>query len=229
MNQLVFIENGRPLTDSLIVAEVFGKNHADVLRDIRNLGCSDEFRLSNFAESSYINLQGRQMPKMDITRDGFTFLVMGYTGKEAAQFKEDYIKAFNQMEQHLKQFEQNKVVPLSERQALIKSLQLTVELAEEMEEVKSIAQSHSQKLIELEQKVDEQITLDHGEQRALQKAVSRRVYEIEADSQRRRELFQQLHREIKDRWAVASYRDVRRQELQQVLRYIDAWMPRRVS
>jgi len=125
--------------------------------------------------------------------------------------------------------DQNKVVPLSERQALIQSLKLTAELAEEMEEVKSITHTHSQKLMELEQKVDEQITIDHGEQRTLQKAISRRVYEVESDPQRRRELFRQLHREIKDRWAVASYRDVRRTELQQVLRYVEAWMPRRTA
>lgn len=103
MNKLVFIENGRVITDSLIVAETFMKNHGDVLRDIRNLGCSDEFRLSNFAESSYPNQQGRQMPKVDMTRDGFTYLVMGYTGKEAGRFKEDYIKAFNVLEQSLRQ------------------------------------------------------------------------------------------------------------------------------
>ncbi|WP_238933347.1 BRO family protein [Brevibacillus choshinensis] len=125
--------------------------------------------------------------------------------------------------------EQNKVVALSERQALVQSLKLTAELAEEMDEVKSITQTHGQKLIELEQKVDEQITIDHGEQRQLQKAISRRVYEVERDPQQRSELFRQLHREIKDRWAVASYRDVRRIELRQVLRYIDAWMPRRTA
>lgn len=125
--------------------------------------------------------------------------------------------------------EQYKVVPLNDRQALIKSLQLTVELANEMEEVKSLAQTHSQKLVELEQKVDEQITIDHGEQRALQKAIARRVYEVESNPQQRRELFRQLHREIKDRWAVASYRDVRRTELQQVIRYVDAWIPRRTA
>lgn len=125
--------------------------------------------------------------------------------------------------------DQNKVVPLSERQALIQSLKLTAELAEEMEEVKSITQTHSQKLMELEQKVEEQITIDHGEQRMLQQAVARRVYEVESDPQRRRELFRQLYREIKDRWGVPSYRDVRRSELQQVLRYVEAWMPRRTA
>lgn len=123
----------------------------------------------------------------------------------------------------------NKVIPLSERQALIQSLKLTAELAEEMEEVKTLTQTHNRKLIEIEQKVDEQITLDHGEQRALQKAVTRRVYEVASDPQQRRELFRQLYREIKDRWAVASYRDVRRNELDQVLQYVAAWVPRKVS
>ncbi|RNB72156.1 Rha family transcriptional regulator [Brevibacillus panacihumi] len=106
MDKLVFIENGRVITDSLIVAETFMKNHSDVLRDIRNLGCSEEFRLSNFAESFYINQQRRQMPKVDMTRDGFTFLVMGYTGKEADRFKEDYIKAFNLLEKSLRSTQQ---------------------------------------------------------------------------------------------------------------------------
>lgn len=128
-----------------------------------------------------------------------------------------------------KQLKHPKVVPLSERQALIKSLQLTAELAEEVEEVKSLTYAHSQKIIEIEHKVDEQITLDYGEQRKVQKSVSSRVYEIELESQQRRKLFKQLHREIKDRWAVASYRDIKRTELEQVLRYIEAWIPRKVS
>ncbi|MCM3145358.1 Rha family transcriptional regulator [Brevibacillus sp. MER 51] len=103
MNKLVFIENGRVITDSLLVSEKFGKTHDNVLRDIRNLDCSNEFRLLNFEESIYTNERGRVYPKVDMTRDGFTFLVMGYTGKDAGRFKEDYIKAFNLLEQTLLQ------------------------------------------------------------------------------------------------------------------------------
>lgn len=101
MNQLVFIDNGQPVTDSLMVAEVFGKEHDKVLRDIRELECSPEFSLANFGESTYTNDRGRQYPRYIITQDGFSFLVMGYTGKEAAQFKENYISEFSRMRQQL--------------------------------------------------------------------------------------------------------------------------------
>lgn len=99
--KLVFIENNRPLTDSLTVAEKFGKEHARVLRDIRELSCSEQFRVGNFAESTYVNGQGREMPKITIAFDGFMFLAMGYTGPIAAKLKEDYINEFNRMRDEL--------------------------------------------------------------------------------------------------------------------------------
>jgi anti-repressor protein len=99
--KLVYVNNNRPITDSLIVAETFGKNHKDVLRDIRELDCSEEFSQRNFAPSSYISEQNKELPKYLITQDGFSFLVMGYTGKEAARFKEMYINEFNLMKNEL--------------------------------------------------------------------------------------------------------------------------------
>lgn len=101
MNQIVFIENGRTVTDSLTVAEVFGKRHSDVLRSIEALECSEEFTERNFALSNYKDSTGRALPKYIITQDGFSFLVMGYTGKEAARFKEMYIAEFNRMREQL--------------------------------------------------------------------------------------------------------------------------------
>ena len=108
MNELVFRgENGTPMTTSLLVAEAFGKKHCHVLRDIENLDCSDEFTESNFGCCVKIRELANGVKKQDryynITRDGFTFLAMGYTGKKAAEFKEKYIAAFNAMEQQLKQ------------------------------------------------------------------------------------------------------------------------------
>lgn len=88
--------------NSLIVARMFEKEHKDVLKSIRNLDCSEEFRLRNFAPSSYINEQGKKQPCVNMTRDGFTFLVMGYRGKKAARFKEAYIKRFNEMESFIR-------------------------------------------------------------------------------------------------------------------------------
>ncbi|QHZ49992.1 phage regulatory protein, Rha family [Paenibacillus phage phiERICV] len=101
MNQLVFIENGKTVTDSLTVAEVFGKRHADVLRSIHNLECSDDFNERNFASVDYLDGKGESRRKVVMSQDGFSFLVMGYTGKEAAKFKEMYIAEFNRMRKQL--------------------------------------------------------------------------------------------------------------------------------
>lgn len=92
----------RLITTSLKIAEKFGKEHAHVLRDIRDMECSDTFRESNFGLSSYKSSQGKILPMYEVTRDGFTLLAMGYTGKEAMKFKEDYINAFNAMKNELK-------------------------------------------------------------------------------------------------------------------------------
>jgi len=55
-------QTGQTTTTSLIVADVFGKRHTDVLRDIRNLSCSDDFRKSNFGLYYYMSLQNKNMP-----------------------------------------------------------------------------------------------------------------------------------------------------------------------
>ena len=103
MNDLVFVgQNDRVLTTSLKVAEIFGKEHSKVMRDITNLYCSDDFRAANFGGSSYTSEQNKQFPMYEMTKDGFTFLVMGYTGKKAAAFKEAYINRFNEMEAELR-------------------------------------------------------------------------------------------------------------------------------
>lgn len=86
---------------SLQVTEHFGKRHADVIRAIRNLGCSAEFTERNFALSEFVDGTGRSLPMFLITRDGFAILAMGFTGKEAMRWKEAYISTFNAMEAKL--------------------------------------------------------------------------------------------------------------------------------
>ncbi len=83
--KLEIIQKGDQLwTTSLDVAEKFGKRHGHVLRDIKNLECSDDFRLSNFGESYYQNEQKKDQPMYLISSGGFSFLVMGFKGKKAA-------------------------------------------------------------------------------------------------------------------------------------------------
>ena len=114
-------------TTSLDVAETFGKTHDKVMRDIRELGCSEEFNAANFGDISYTDSRGRDQKAKIMTRDGFTLLVMGYTGELAMKFKEAYIKQFNAMEIALrgKLIEREKGVAV--RQALTKALQQSAE------------------------------------------------------------------------------------------------------
>ena len=111
---------------------------------------------------------------------------------------------------------------LSPTEQLKASMRLSLETSEEVEAIKvDVAQ--------LKDKVDNQMTLDYGMQRRLQRAVGARVYEIESEDQARRKLFRELYREIKDRFGVASYKDVLRKDLQSAIYYVEAWIPKRIA
>ena len=99
--------NGVIKTTSLKVAEFFGKRHCDVIRAIRNLDCSVDFAKRNFAECQRINELANGKPEIyyEMTKNGFIFLAMGFTGKEAAKWKESYINAFDQLEAQLHQLQ----------------------------------------------------------------------------------------------------------------------------
>lgn len=112
---------------SLDVAETFEKEHRRVLQDIRDLKCSEDFRLHNFVQSSYVNEQGHNQSMIIMTRDGFTLLAMGYTGEKAMQFKEAYIRQFNAMERALIDKMREREKGIAVRQALTKALQQSSE------------------------------------------------------------------------------------------------------
>ncbi len=92
--------DGKAWTTSLDVAEKFGKLHKDVLKAVRALECSEEFMRRNFAPHDYVDGRGNTQPAYRMTRDGFTFLAMGFSGPAAGLWKERYIQAFNALEHH---------------------------------------------------------------------------------------------------------------------------------
>ncbi|WP_352402783.1 phage regulatory protein/antirepressor Ant [Pyramidobacter sp.] len=103
ITQLGVVEReGKIVVSSLDVARVFEKEHKDVLKAVRELECSLIFNERNFSPVEYQDKKGEKRPAIMMTRDGFTFLAMGFTGTKAARFKEEYIKAFNLMEEKLK-------------------------------------------------------------------------------------------------------------------------------
>lgn len=95
--------NGQPMTTSLAIAEVFEKKHKNVLQSLKSLHCSKSFRELNFQPTQIeVNAglgQTRLSPAYNITKDGFVFLVMGFSGAKAAAFKEAYIAEFNRLSQ----------------------------------------------------------------------------------------------------------------------------------
>ena len=98
----IIIENKRPVVSSRDVARVFEKEHFNVIRDIKNLECDEEFNAINFEAVDYTDAKGEKRPMYLLTRDGFTLLAMGFTGEKAMKFKLKYIAAFNAMEEQLK-------------------------------------------------------------------------------------------------------------------------------
>lgn len=114
----VTLKDGHVIATSITVAEVFKKQHKDVLRTIRSLEIDEEFARRNFAPGSYLDKNGQVRPMVEITRDGFTLLGMGFSGREAMQFKVAYIQRFNEMESHLSADEpQELMVPLTDHLA----------------------------------------------------------------------------------------------------------------
>ncbi|EGY28323.1 phage regulatory protein, rha family [Candidatus Regiella insecticola 5.15] len=100
----VTICNGKATTTSQAVATYFGKLHKHVIAKIESLDCSREFASANFSahvENIRAGAVNRDSKYYQMTKDGFVFLVMGFTGKKAAAFKEAYITEFNRMEAEL--------------------------------------------------------------------------------------------------------------------------------
>lgn len=142
-------ENGQITTTSTQIAQHFGKAHRAVLLAIKNLLSQLVGEgLHNFMQSSYLNEQGKQQPMYRITRDGFTLLAMGFTGKEALQWKLAYLGAFNKMESELVKLTQPALAPTTITPAQAQHLRELVQLV-----VETGKQSHGETWTHLHRKM----------------------------------------------------------------------------
>ncbi|EHD5859933.1 Rha family transcriptional regulator [Campylobacter coli] len=124
-------------TTSLSVAEVFNKNHKNIIRKINEFP-KDNFTKLNFELSKYIDSTGRILPCYKITRDAFSLLVMGFTGEKAYKWKIEFIKAFNEMEKRLRNIEYEKHDKLAFRQSLGYKSQLAQQKEKYENEIKAL-------------------------------------------------------------------------------------------
>lgn len=103
------------------------------MQDIRELNCSEYFRQHNFVLSSYVSSQNKEFPMYIMTKDGFTLLVMGYTGNAAMAFKEEYINAFNKMEEEIRNYHFQ--VPTTFREALLLAAKQQEQIEEQQKQL----------------------------------------------------------------------------------------------
>ncbi|EAL2555211.1 Rha family transcriptional regulator [Campylobacter coli] len=111
------IKENKVFINSLDLAKVFNKNHRHILQTTKNQPQND-FTESNFILSTYKDKKGELRPCYNLTRDGFSLLVMGFTGEKAYKWKIEFIKVFNEMEKRLRNIEYEKHDKLAFRQSL---------------------------------------------------------------------------------------------------------------
>lgn len=225
MKELVFIENGKTLTDSLTIAEMFKKSHKNVLADIKNQlsklleAGESEFSRLNFQPSNYVN-RGKEYEKILLTKEAFSLVTMAYVTVEAMKYKVKFISKFNEMERKL-----SAPRVLSDKEQLIASMQLTLETSKEITAVRKDVD-------ELKVVVNKKMTLDYGQQQVLLRTKNTRVekfWKLNPQLQltlTKKMIHANAWKDLKEAFNVASYRDIRQSELQEAINYLNGWRPR---
>lgn len=147
---LVQVENEQVVTDSRKVAEVFGKEHKNVIQAIENITAENSAVSSMFYETDYTAGTGKHYKMYLLNRDGFTLLAMGFTGKQALEWKLKYIKAFNEMEAELKA----KQEPKSQIDILVESAKALQRQERELARLKLTQEEQAESLRIVSSRVD---------------------------------------------------------------------------
>ena len=206
-------QNGEPVASSRQIAENFEKRHDHVMRDI------DTFKkdVPNFGEMFFEaeapDSYGRPQRTYLMNRDGFSLLVMGFTGKAALEWKLKYIAAFNAMEKQLSTPQMPKLS--KEMQALFLLDDRT--------------QKQEQRLTALENTM----TVDYNQQRVLRKSISRAVISALGgedapayiDNHVRRKVYSECNRDVQDWFRVNSVGNIPRKRFDEAVEYIQRWKP----
>lgn len=179
-------KDNQPLTNSLLVAETFGKEHRNVLRDIKNLiegGVLKNEQTPMFEETTYMSEQNKQIyPLYVMNQDGFTLLAMGFNGKKAMEFKLKYIEAFNAMKKQIEQ--SNPSVPqnyLEALKSLVKAEEEKQQLALENKQKDETIITISKANVELGNKITEMLPKVSYYDRILQSNATMTITQIAQD------------------------------------------------
>ncbi len=214
MNEMI-VKNKDKITSLEIVLEInkFRKEegnknelrHDNLLQIIRD-EFSEEISLLKIQESTYKNDRGREYPMFILSFNQAKQILM----RESKFVRKAMINYIEKLEEQIK----NPFANLSIQQMMIATLQEQEKIVDRVEV--------------LENKVDNEIRVDNGEQRKIQRAVATRVYQrldiVPELIEDKKYMFQAIYRDLKDRFGVASYRDIKRKDLRDCLEYVSAWI-----
>lgn len=218
MNELVIMKDQQAVTTSLQVAEVFGKEHKNVLRDISNLNLDRLNFEQMFMESTEPDSYGRDRRIYYMNRDGFTLLAMGFTGKKALGFKLKYIEAFNNMEKAIKE----------------ERIQLPSDPMKVLELIFKANKNTNKKVDRIDSDVDylkNNQRLDPTEYAYISKRISRKVYEyidmhgLALSAPQRSKLYKDINRGINEVTGVKTRSQLRQKDFDKADEFISNWQP----
>ena len=221
-------DNGTLTVSSLQVAEDFEKEHRNVVQAIEELkkGVAEK-SADLFIESSYQHPQNKQTYKCyNLTRDGFSLLVMGFTGKKALEWKLKYIEAFNLMEQKIRE-RYSDISP---------QLQFLIDMERKQKQLEKKQEELESKIADISEIRDNTIkaTFEYGRisselQKSISKTVKIRCIDICGTAQ----MYEAVHKsientiysDIKKRFEVSSYRELAYNQFADALLFIEMWQP----
>jgi len=221
MDELVIMHDKQVVTTSLKVAEIFEKEHRDVMKSIRNLTAQNFAVKKMFVEDSYLNSRNQQQPMFYMNRDGFTLLAMGFTGSKAMEFKLKYIDAFNKMEKQIK--EETK-------------FRLPTNLNEMSTMFYSVMKDQDKKIEEQSEKVNFLMNLSgltSPRNKELTKARNKKIIQVcggsesnsYQDKSLRSKLYNELFKSYRHRFDVNQYVDTPMKRFDEAKEYINNWYP----
>ena len=213
MSELINVQqvDGQLLVSSREIATNFEKQHKHVIEKIENTRAENSAIQEMFIESTYIASNGKTNKEFLITRDGFSLLVMGFTGSKAMNWKLRYIEAFNKMEQQLKN-------PFSN---MSKELQAILLVDKKQQELDNRITT-----------IEDKMTVNYELTENLRSAINCRAVELlggkdaEAYKKLNKKLYASFYRDIKRTFKVNSYKNLSVKNYDLAISFIEAWEPK---
>ncbi|MEE6450503.1 Rha family transcriptional regulator [Gottfriedia acidiceleris] len=217
-NLQVVKHNAVNAISSVEVAEMVAKDHSDLMKSIRKyveiLHSANLPSENFFVSSEYLNSRNQTQPCFLITKKGCDMIANKMTGEKGILFTARYVEKFYELEKVVTQ----QLPPMT-------PLQMIHTMTNEM-------MKQDERLNSLEDKVNNQLTLDFGQQRIVQNAKNKRVYQLWNSGKINTDVFDtvpKVHaaigRDLKNAFAVNSFRDIRKHEYEEAINYINAWRP----